>query len=117
MEGILLLLALAALATVVLGPIGFFAAMGQGGRLRVVERALDDVRLRLVEAERRLAAGAGATMAQLARDAETAAPPSEAAPMAKESAASPPPAPPPAADLPPPIPVTPPPILTAAPAG
>ena len=47
MDGLLVLLGLAALAAVMLGPIGFFAAMGHGGRLRIVERALDDVRQRL----------------------------------------------------------------------
>ena len=91
MDGLLVLLGLAALAAVILGPIGFFAAMGHGGRLRVVERALDDLRQRLVEAERQLAAGAGATAAQAERVAEFDAPASEAAPLPEDLAAAPPP--------------------------
>ena len=114
MDGLLVLLALAVFAAVILGPIGFFAAMGHGGRLRIVERALDDVRQRLAVAERRLALDAGATAAQPESVAKSDAPPSEAAPIAEESAASPPPVAPTTADLPPPIPVTPPPIPTAA---
>ena len=39
MDGLLVLLGLAALAAFVLGPIGFFAAMGHGGRLRIVTAA------------------------------------------------------------------------------
>jgi hypothetical protein len=107
MDGLLVLLGLAAIGTVILGPIGFFAAMGHGGRLRVVERALDDVRQRLIEAERQLAAGAGATAAQAERVAESDAPASGAVPR-PEDLAAPPPVAPTAADLPPPTPVAPP---------
>ena len=109
MDGLLVLLGLAAVGAVILGPIGFFAAMGHGGRLRVVERALDDVRVRMIEAERRLAAGAGATAAQAERAAEAdflAGAPSPPADMAAS--------PPTAADLAPPIPIAPAPIATAA---
>jgi uncharacterized membrane protein len=114
MDGLLVLLALAALAAVILGPIGFFAAMGHGGRLRNVERALDDVRQRLMETERRLASGAGPTTAQAQRAAEFDASASAAVPLPEDLAASPPPVAPTAADLPPPIPVSPPPMATAA---
>ena len=114
MDGLLVLLGLAALAAVILGPIGFFAAMGHGGRLGVVERALDDVRRRLAEAERQLAAGAGATAAQVERVAESGAPAREEAPLSHDLSV-PPPLAPTAADLPPPIPVAPPPIANAAP--
>jgi len=113
MDGLLVLLALAALAAVILGPIGFFAAMGHGGRLRIVERALDDVHRRLIEAERQLAIGAGATAAQAEGVAESDALAS-AAPPPEDLAAPPPPVAPTAADLPPPIPVAPPPMPTAA---
>jgi uncharacterized membrane protein len=102
MEGFLVLLALAAFAAVVLGPIGFFAAMGHGGRLRAVERALDDVRERLAEAEARLTgSGASEPAPQTARGAETAAPATEAAFIA--APAPEPVAPTPATTTPPPI--------------
>jgi len=104
MDGLLVLLGLALIAAVLLGPIGFFAAMGHGGRIRVVERTLDDLRRRLAEAEARLAGSDGASAApQTARQAETAAPAPE------------PGAPTPASATPPPIPAaTPPPIRIAA---
>jgi uncharacterized membrane protein len=98
MDGLLVLLGLAAIGAVILGPIGFFAAMGHGGRLRIVERALDDVRQRLIEAERQLSAGAVAT----AWPATTVAEPKA---WASEAAAAPPSM---VSDLPPPIPVAPP---------
>ena len=113
MDGLLVLLGLAALAAFVLGPIGFFAAMGHGGRLRIVERALNDVRQRLIEAERRLAAGVGATAEQAERVAEPDAPASEAASIAEDLAAAPLPPVPAATDLPPPIPVPPPAPISA----
>ena len=112
MDGLLVLLALAAIGAVILGPIGFFAAMGHGGRLRIVERALDDVRQRLVEAERQLATGAGATAAQARARRRAAAPATKRADA--EDLAAPPPPSRPAADLPPPIPVAPPPPAEAA---
>jgi uncharacterized membrane protein len=108
MDGLLVLLGLAAFAALILGPIGFFAAMGHGGRLRIVERALDDVRQRLIEAERQLAAGAGATAAQAERVAESDAAANGAVPRPGDLAA--PQVALTAADLPPPIPVAPPPM-------
>ena len=62
-----------------------FRRNGHGGRLRIVERALDDVRQRLAVAERQLALDAGATAAQPESVAKSDAPPSEAAPIAEES--------------------------------
>ena len=100
MDGLLVLLGLAAFAAVILGPIGFFAAIGHGGRLRIVERTLDDVRRRLIEAERQLAAGAGATTAQAKRGAEADARTSGAAPLPEALAAAAPAVAPTAADLP-----------------
>ena len=115
MDGLLVLLGLAVIAAVVLGPIGFFAAMGHGGRLRVVERTLDDVRRRLIEAERRLAVGAAAPAAQRRarrRDPQRRRAKRRRCPMTWPRRRRP--IAPTAADLPPPIPVTPPPTPTAA---
>jgi uncharacterized membrane protein len=110
MDGLLVLLGLAAIGAVILGPIGFFAAMGHAGRLRNVERALDDVRQRLADAERRFAAGGGATAAEAERVAEPEPPASEPAQRPENLAAA-------AAALAPtdlaPIPVAPPPTPTA----
>jgi len=115
MDGLLVLLALAALAAVILGPIGFFAAMSHGGRLRIVERALDDVRGRLIEAERRLAVDVGATAAQAAPVAASGAAASEPATLPEPLAVSPPPAAPAAPDLAEPVPTPPPSIVAAEP--
>jgi uncharacterized membrane protein len=108
MDGLLVLLALAAFAAVILGPIGFFAAMGHGGRLRIVERALEDVRQRLNEAERQLATGVGASAPSAERVAQSDVATSAAAPPPEGLAA-----PPTAAELPPPLPVAPPPTPIA----
>ncbi|THD49408.1 MAG: DUF2339 domain-containing protein [Bradyrhizobium sp.] len=71
MDGLIVLLALAAIAVFILGPVGFFVAIGHGGRLRALEATLAELRGRLVEAERRFAAGVEAP-AERAPEADVA---------------------------------------------
>ncbi len=58
MDGFFVLLGLAALLAFVLGPIGFFVALGHGARLRGLERQIAELRELLERAEPAAAAEA-----------------------------------------------------------